>query len=206
MTKNILRLLCCLTLTLAPLHAAEPKADAKAEGKAEAKAGDKAEEEKDRTEFLNFISKFKWTRGPAKGDLGTIGQINIPEGYMLADAKNTQKLLESAGNPISGSELALLTPTNVTWTVIFEFSDVGYVKDDEKDKLDADKILKSIKEGTEAANEERKKMGAPPLHVIGWETPPKYNEKTHNLEWPCARKAKAMRSSTTTRASSAAKG
>ena len=66
---------------------------------------------------------------------------------------------------------------------MFRFSDVGYVKDDDKDKLDGDKLLKSIREGTEAANKYREKMGAAPLHITGWEIPPRYNEQSHNLEW-----------------------
>jgi len=44
-------------------------------------------------------------------------------------------------------------------------------------------MLKAIKEGNEYANKERAKMGVPPLHVTGWQQPPKYNPETHNLEW-----------------------
>ena len=60
---------------------------------------------------------------------------------------------------------------------------MGYVKDDEKDKLNADKLLASIKRGTAEANKERVAAGNPPLEVVGWEVPPKYDETTHNLEW-----------------------
>jgi uncharacterized membrane-anchored protein len=87
------------------------------------------------------------------------------------------------GNPTSGDELGFLAPTSMVWFVVFEFNETGYIKDDEKDKLDADAMLKSIKEGNEYANEQRKKMGAAPLHITGWEQPPKYNPETHNLEW-----------------------
>jgi uncharacterized membrane-anchored protein len=66
---------------------------------------------------------------------------------------------------------------------VFEFNDLGYVRDDEKDKLDASAILKSIQEGTTYANEERAKMGSAPIEVVGWEIPPSYNPQTHNLEW-----------------------
>jgi uncharacterized membrane-anchored protein len=69
------------------------------------------------------------------------------------------------------------------WFIVFEFDNVGFVKDDDKDKLDADAMLKSIKAGTEQGNERRRKMGAPDLHVVGWEQPPKYNPESHNLEW-----------------------
>ena len=66
---------------------------------------------------------------------------------------------------------------------MFEFEDVGYVKDDEKDSLDANALLESIKQGTEAGNKERRKRGWATMTILGWETPPRYNETTHNLEW-----------------------
>jgi uncharacterized membrane-anchored protein len=131
----------------------------------------------------SILSKINWTKGPAKADLKTLAEVQVPEGFVFTGPKGTQKLLESMGNPTSGSELGFLAPTSLVWFVVFEFSDVGYVKDDDKNKLDADKLLKSIKEGTEAANKYREKMGAAPMHITGWEIPPRYNDQTHNLEW-----------------------
>src|ERR1044071_5080792 len=131
----------------------------------------------------SLLSRIQWTKGPAKGDLKSIAEVQVPDGFVFTGPKGTQKLLEAMGNPTSGSELGFLAPTSLVWFVVFEFSDVGYVKDDDKDKLDADKLLKSIKQGTEAANKYREKMGAAPLHITGWEIPPRYNEQTHNLEW-----------------------
>lgn len=129
------------------------------------------------------MSKLKWTEGPAKAALKDIAEIQVPEGYKMADPQGTQTLLQAMGNPTNGRELGMLAPTSMVWFVVFEFDEVGYVKDDDKDKLDADKLLKSISEGTERSNEARKQMGASAIHVTGWHTPPKYNEATHNLEW-----------------------
>lgn len=42
---------------------------------------------------------------------------------------------------------------------MFEFSNVGYVKDDERDKLDANVLLKTISDNTEESNKERAKRG-----------------------------------------------
>jgi uncharacterized membrane-anchored protein len=67
--------------------------------------------------------------------------------------------------------------------VYFEYDDSGYVKDDDKDKLDAAKLLKAIKAGNDEGNKERKRNGNPPLIIVGWEQEPKYDEKTHNLTW-----------------------
>ena len=61
---------------------------------------------------------------------------------------------------------------------MFEFSDVGYVKDDEKDSLDANALLDSIKDSTLRGNQERMKRGWPTMTILGWETPPRYND-TH---------------------------
>lgn len=127
--------------------------------------------------------KLNMVHGPTNANLGTIAQVQLPEGFVLLDGDSTRRLLEASGEPTSGNELGFLRPTNSPWSVFFAFNDLGYVKDAEKEKLDADKLLKSIKEGTEAANKHRKAAGQPPLIVVGWEQPPKYNSETHNLEW-----------------------
>ena len=86
---------------------------------------------------------------------GSIAQIDVPAGYAFLDGKSTRAIMKSSGEPTSGHELGFLRPTNAHWSVLFEFSDIGYVKDDDKDKLDADKLLDSIKRGTAEANKER---------------------------------------------------
>lgn len=130
-----------------------------------------------------FLATLNWTKGPAKGELKDLAEIKVPVNYMFTGEQGTQKLLRAFGNPTNGRELGLIAPTNLEWFVVFEFADSGYIKDDDKDKLDADAMLKSIKRGTEAGNEERKKMGGAPITITGWQQPPKYNPETHNLEW-----------------------
>jgi uncharacterized membrane-anchored protein len=125
----------------------------------------------------------RWVKGPAKADLKGVAEIQVTTGQRFADAAFTQELIRAAGNPVSGNEAGLLINEKDDWSVIFRFADIGYVKDDDKDKLDADKLLQSYKDGTEAANEVRRKNGAPPLTVLGWEKKPAYDEATHNLEW-----------------------
>jgi uncharacterized membrane-anchored protein len=129
------------------------------------------------------MPEVSWTLGPSTVTLGSIAEVTVPDGYRFADGDASRKLLEAMGNPTSGSELGFLAPSTLDWFVIFEFSDTGYVKDDEKDKLDADAILVSIKKGTEAANEERKKRGWSTLDIVGWEVPPRYDPESHNLQW-----------------------
>jgi uncharacterized membrane-anchored protein len=122
-------------------------------------------------------------KGPTNAQLGSHAQLEVPAGYVFLDGNNYRKLLKAEGEPVSGGEVGWLKPTNQEWAVVFQFSDVGYVKDDDKDKLDADKLLDTIKRGTAEANKTRAKAGNPPIEVVGWDVRPKYDETTHNLEW-----------------------
>lgn len=128
-------------------------------------------------------SKLKLLKGPATAPLGTVAKIDLPPGDFFVDGKNYRAMLKAEGEPVSGGELGLVSSTNRDWSVIFTFSDIGYVKDNDKDSLNADKLLDAIKRGTAEANKERARAGHPPIEVVGWEFPPKYDETTHNLEW-----------------------
>ena len=121
--------------------------------------------------------------GPGVGKLGQVAQIDVPAGCVFLDAKTTRALMEKRGDEVSGQELGLLRNTNGDWAVYFEFEDIGYVKDDDKDKLDAAKLLQSYQKGTAAGNKRREAAGRPPIEIVGWDQEPKYDAATHNLTW-----------------------
>jgi uncharacterized membrane-anchored protein len=124
-----------------------------------------------------------WQKGPSVGDLGSTAQVKVPEGFLFVGAKDTRTIMEANHNPITGREMGFVAPAGEEWFAVFEFDDVGYVKDDEKDSLDEAALLTSIKDGTAAGNQERIKRGWPTMTILGWETPPRYNDITHNLKW-----------------------
>lgn len=129
------------------------------------------------------LESVKFQKGPSQGELGTTAQVKVPDGYLFAGGEDTRTIMEAMRNPTTDRELGFVAPANEDWFAVFEFDSVGYVKDDEKGSLDADAILESIKAGTANGNKERARRGWPALTVLGWETPPRYNEETHNLEW-----------------------
>lgn len=131
----------------------------------------------------NTQTAIPWQQGPMNAKLGSQAELAIPQGYLFADSAGAQEFLEMNENIPSGREVGLLASPKSHWFVIFEFADVGYVKDDEKKSLDADAMLESIRKGNEAANEERKHRGWGTMSVVGWMRPPHYDEATHNLEW-----------------------
>jgi len=127
-----------------------------------------------------------WQQGPMTAAIGSnLAEVSLSDEYIFLDADGTRTLLELTENPVSGSELATVAPVSEDqgWFLIFEFEDIGYVSDEEKDKLDADEILESIRAGTEAANKERRKRGWSTMSIVGWHEPPHYDERTNNLSW-----------------------
>ncbi|MEW6348157.1 MAG: DUF2167 domain-containing protein [Thermodesulfobacteriota bacterium] len=127
--------------------------------------------------------KIDWLQGPAVAKLSDMAEVKLPEGFMFARADDARRLMEAIHNIPSGREVGLVTKPGDNWYAVFEFDDVGYVKDDEKANLDADAMLKAIKQGNEEGNKERQKRGWPTMTIVGWDQAPFYNAQTHNLEW-----------------------
>lgn len=128
-------------------------------------------------------SSFHWITGPAKGRLSDISTLEIPEGYAFLDEKEAGEYMRSQGNLVTGREIGVLVSISNNWLAVFEFDPIGYVKDDEKNDLDADALMKSLRESQAAANSRLAEMGASQLEIDGWYKKPFYNENTQNLEW-----------------------
>ncbi|MBN8420866.1 MAG: DUF2167 domain-containing protein [Verrucomicrobia bacterium] len=131
---------------------------------------------------IDEIEKLGWTR-QGKGSLGGKAEVAIPPGYRFTSGDGTRQLMAMYGNPPTQRELGMLATEGLGPWIIFEFDESGYVKDDEKDKIDADDMLAKLREGQEQGNEYRREHGMAELEILGWVVPPRYNEKTHNLEW-----------------------
>jgi uncharacterized membrane-anchored protein len=131
------------------------------------------------------LDQIVWNEGPGTARLGDVAEIQFPEGYVFTGPDGARSFLEANENPRGGDELGLLIHPleDDLWFAIFSFDAIGYVKDDEKDKLDPDGLLESIREGTAEANKERVKRGWTPVDIVGWEQAPNYNSQTNRLEW-----------------------
>lgn len=136
------------------------------------------------------LPEIDWTVGPGKADIGSFAEIDLPKGYYFTGKKGTIKLMQLMGNLVTNHEEGFLAPGNIfeksarePWIVVFEFNDIGYVKDDEKKAIDSAKLLANMKEGVKEGNAERAKHGLPAMEVVGWAVEPHYHEKTNNLEW-----------------------
>ena len=133
-----------------------------------------------RAEFERKLKALNWIKGPTTVAVGDNARLVIPEGYVFLDAANTARYDELNENLSDGKEV-MVAPADLHWSSFLEFDAGGYVKDD--DRIDADALLKSLKENTERANQEREKRGWPALHIQGWAAPPAYNRDSRRLEW-----------------------
>jgi uncharacterized membrane-anchored protein len=140
----------------------------------------------------DIFNSIEWTDGPGEGKLGSVAHLSVPEGCRFAEAAGAKTFLELTENPTSGSEVGILLCSTApegnpaearNWFVVYDYDASGYVKDDEKTQLNADKILGTLREGNEAGNRERRRRGWSELTLDGWIRPPYYDEATHNLTW-----------------------
>jgi len=130
--------------------------------------------------------QLSWTAGPGTTPIGeALAEIDLPENYVSLDAEGTRQLMELMENPVTGTERATVAPASEAedWFLVFEYEEVGYVPDDEQHELDATAMLASIREGTEAANEERRERGWATMAIVGWHEAPRYDPQTSNLTW-----------------------
>lgn len=126
------------------------------------------------------IRSLDWHVGPQAENVASKATLKTDSTLAFLDEGNSKRFLELTGNiPESGNFVLLSTKHN--WWATFSFNPLGYVKDDEK--IDPDALLQQLKDSDAAANEERKRLGIPPLHTEGWYVPPHYDGESKRLEW-----------------------
>jgi uncharacterized membrane-anchored protein len=124
-----------------------------------------------------------WKAGPQTLELGHDLTLVLPEGDAFVDGPDASKLLERNGGFHNEDVVGLVVgkSEDANWYVVISYDDEGYIKDTES--IDANDLLKSLKDGTEEANEERKAHGFAPIHVQGWSELPRYDRSVHHLVW-----------------------
>ncbi|MEX2045234.1 MAG: DUF2167 domain-containing protein [Opitutus sp.] len=123
----------------------------------------------------------KLVAGPKTVPLGKAAELKLPAGHGFVGPDSLDLFYQLTQNVRSGNEVGVVVAPG--FMLFFDYDEVGYVKDGDKDKLDAAKLMKTMSEGQNAANEDRKSRGWDELKLQGWATPPHYDERTNNLRW-----------------------
>jgi len=148
-----------------------------------AAAGQDESEAEKPVDIIAQIPDIDWHRGPYVAKMEDIAEVRVPMKFVFLDGNNTRKLMKLMGNLETNQEVGLLAPDSLEWFIVFEFENIGYVSDSEKDTLDAQKMLEAMQKGNQEGNEERRRRGLEPLYLVGWAVPPNYNQTSNNLEW-----------------------
>ncbi len=116
--------------------------------------------------------------------------LNVPEDFYYLSPEDTKKVLEDAwGNPESTPTQGMLFPaaytpiSNGSWGVTIDYSEDGYVSDEDAAKIDYDELLKDMQADALAESESRVAAGFESIALIGWAAQPQYDSLTHKLYW-----------------------
>lgn len=127
-----------------------------------------------------------WSPGPMVGKLGNRATISLPEGYIFLDRNATRAFLEENQNIPDGDELGVVLRIRGDedyWFAVFSYADTGHIDNSDRNSLNADALMESMKEGNAQANDERKARGWTPLLLLDWHQRPFYDAATDNLTW-----------------------
>jgi len=129
-----------------------------------------------------------------QGDIdlrGGLAKLTVPKEFNFLGPDDAETVLVKLwGNPPSEEKpLGLLIPAGMTplssnaWVVTIDYTEDGYVKDDDAVRINYDDLLKKMQKGIAAENPERQKAGYPAITLVGWAAPPHYDAVTHKLYW-----------------------
>jgi uncharacterized membrane-anchored protein len=121
-----------------------------------------------------------------------LAKIKVPAGFRFLNAEDARKVVvEYWGNPASNADnlYGLLMPDKMnvtdenTWAFIIEYDEMGYVKDDDADKINYADLLSDMQTGEKEENAERTKAGYQAVHLVGWAEQPYYDKERKVLHW-----------------------
>ena len=127
--------------------------------------------------------EIRWISGPKQASLGTLADIEVPQGYRLTDQTGARVLLERMKNPVPDGLIGILAPDSGKWWAVLTFMDVGFVKNADKEQINPPAVLKALQKRSEMQNSERKEQGMASIVSVEWERRPVYDAAGHSLQW-----------------------
>lgn len=120
--------------------------------------------------------------GPIELPLAGQCVLNLPEGYLFIPRNESVGLIRTEMPHFDASALlGMIIDTNGDTQVMLQYLPVGHLDDKDLLKLNAKKLLKEIREASEARNEHNTDPGKAQLTVVGWAETPYYDRTAHTL-------------------------
>ncbi len=140
-------------------------------------------------------------KGPTTIALRDQATLQLPQGFGFLPTREASMLMAAMGNDTDANFIGLIVPANFgaddaddtenadgmdeadDWIVSVDYDPAGYIQDEDARNWNADELLQNLKDGTEAANAQRIKLGIAPIEVTRWIEPPAYDAATQRLVW-----------------------
>lgn len=168
-------LLCAISMLSTPLQAEEPQ--------------DPDEQAQIQAWIENFEAGLDRQTGTIALPNG-VASLNVPDGFYYLSPQDSQRVLvEAWGNPEGEPPLGMLFPADKSpldadsWGVTIEYSEDGYVSDDDAHEIDFNELLADMKSSTQQESAERVRLGYEPIELIDWAAQPYYDGVDHKLHW-----------------------
>lgn len=121
-----------------------------------------------------------------------LAELVVPKGFKYLDPEQSAYVLTDLwGNPPAEElGMGMLFPEdaapvsdNFTYAVEIDYSNEGYIEDEDAADLDYDELLEEMQSDSEVINEERIKQGYEKVKLVGWASSPYYDSETKKLYW-----------------------
>ena len=141
-------------------------------------------------EIVKLAKSLKYQQGEIDLRNG-LAKLSVPKEFNYLGSDDAETVLVKLwGNPPSAEKpLGLLIPAGLTpldsncWVVTISYSEGGYVKDNDADKINYNDLLKQMQSAIAENNKKRQQQGYPAITLVGWAAPPHYDAATHKLYW-----------------------
>lgn len=177
----------CFATTHAQLDTSGPRAAESAEPNTATEVEEELSDAEVQRLRDSINATFKYQTGKITLQHGVV--IDVPKGFRYLGVTQSHRVLEELwGNPKSET-MGMIFPEKGgpmdanAWAFDINFEDIGYVKDEDADKIDYADLLKTMKKDGVEENKLRVEQGFVPINIIGWAATPYYDKTTKTLHW-----------------------
>ncbi|AQQ68919.1 hypothetical protein Mag101_15740 [Microbulbifer agarilyticus] len=121
---------------------------------------------------------------------GGVASLEVPESFYYLNPQDSKVVLEEIwGNPESELTMGMLFPVGSTpfdgdsWGVSIEYSEEGYIRDDDAADIDYSDLLQDMKASTREESKYRVENGYESISLVGWAEAPYYDAEQKKLYW-----------------------
>ncbi|WP_295802912.1 DUF2167 domain-containing protein [uncultured Microbulbifer sp.] len=121
---------------------------------------------------------------------GGVASLEVPESFYYLNPEDSKVVLEDIwGNPESELTLGMLFPAGTTpfdgdsWGVTIEYSEEGYIRDDDAAEIDYSELLQDMQVSTREESKYRVENGYESISLVGWAEAPYYDAELKKLYW-----------------------